>query len=58
MNFKEYQNDKLSIHEMKNAKGGAVTATLGRNDVWTGPITDLGRRDDDAEAESSTETTE
>jgi hypothetical protein len=36
MNFKDYQNDKLSIDEMLNAKGGVVNATLGKNIIWTG----------------------
>lgn len=55
MNFNEYQNDKLSIKEMKNAKGGAVPANAGRNIVWSGSITDLGRRNHQSDDNSAAE---
>ena len=55
MNFNEFQNDKLSIKELKKAKGGEVPANAGRNIMWSGPITDLGRRDYKSEDDSAAE---
>jgi hypothetical protein len=47
MSLNEFQNDKLNVEEIANAKGGAGTATSGKTTACSGADTDCGRRDCD-----------
>jgi len=45
MNLSEFQSSKLNVEELMSAKGGAGSATSGRNTTCSGSDVDCGRRD-------------